>query len=190
MKRRASHSLQKQLVMLALFLPLVMAISGCQSDRVGPLEASPTRSMKGYELYSWQMQGDWYFALVVGTNRIKTYDEIASPEARVQGLEALKDELDRLPRDEQVFWLARQVPNMTLPPDEMLDEIRTYCRQRGIQLVIEQTPLPDDATEVTTVSPVVENANQATYVSLRTTRFPKMRRRIARVLSFPTIFVP
>jgi hypothetical protein len=58
MKRRASHSLQKQLVMLALFLPLVMAISGCQSDRVGPLEASPTRSMKGYELYSWQMQGD------------------------------------------------------------------------------------------------------------------------------------
>jgi hypothetical protein len=65
----------KHLAMLALFLSLAMAISGCQSDRVGPPEASPTTSMKGHELHSWQMQGDCYFALVVGTNRIKAYND-------------------------------------------------------------------------------------------------------------------
>jgi ligand-binding sensor domain-containing protein len=110
-----------------------------------PSETVPTRSMKGYELYSWQVQGEWYFALVIGTNRIKTYDEIASPEVRVQGLEALEGQLDQLPSGEQVFWPAQRVPNTGLPPHEMIDEIRTYCRQRGIHLVMEQTPLPDDA---------------------------------------------
>lgn len=156
MKRKASHSLQKQLVMLALFLSLVMTISGCQSDRVGPLETSTTKSMKGYELYSWQMQGDWYFALVIGTNRIKTYDEVSSPEVCVQGVEALEHELNQLPSGEQVFWSIQRVPNMTLPPNEVVDEIRTYCRQRGIQLVIEQTPLSSDAMEATTTPPTTE----------------------------------
>ena len=101
-------------------------------------EASPTRSMKGYELYSWQMQGQWTFALVVGTNRIKTYDEISAPEVHVQGLEALKRELDKLPRGEQVLWTAHRVPNTALPPDEIVDDIQAHCRQRGIQLEIEQ----------------------------------------------------
>jgi hypothetical protein len=94
--------------------------------------------MKGYELYSWQAQGDWHFALVVGTNRLKTYDEIASPGVRVQGLEALKDALDQLPRDEQVFWSTWRVSNTVLPPDEIVNEIKAYCGRRGIQLVVEQ----------------------------------------------------
>ena len=110
-----------------------------------PSETVPNQSMKGYELYSWQVQGEWYFALVIGTNRIKTYDEIASPEVRVRGLEALEGQLDQLPSGEQVFWSAQRVPNTGLPPHEMIDEIRTYCRQHGIQLVMEQTPSPDDA---------------------------------------------
>jgi hypothetical protein len=96
-----------------------------------------TESMKGYELYSWQVQDAWYFALVVGTNRIKTYEEVSSPEARVKGLEALKSELDGLPDGGWVFWSGQRVPNTTLPPDEMIDEIRAYCEQRGIQLVTE-----------------------------------------------------
>jgi hypothetical protein len=104
--------------------------------------------MKGYELYSWQAQGDWRFALVLGTNRLKTYDEIASPGVRVQSLEALKGALDQLPRGEQVFWSAWRVSNTVLPPHEMVDEIKAYCEQRGIQLYVEQaavipiTPTP------------------------------------------------
>ena len=102
-----------------------------------PPEASPTRSMKGYELYSWHMGDEWHFALVLGTNRIKTYEEISSPEVHVQGLEALQAQLDQLPAGEWIFWSAQRVPNMALPPDEVVDEVRTYCRQRGIQLEVE-----------------------------------------------------
>ena len=127
--------LPKPFAILTLLLSLTMMLVGCQSDRVEPPEANPTRSMKGYELYSWQMQGDWYFALVVGTNRIKTYDEISSPEVRVQGLEALKGKLNQLPGGEQVLWSERWVPNTVLPPDDIVEQVKAYCEQRGIQLL-------------------------------------------------------
>jgi hypothetical protein len=106
--------------------------------------------MKGYELYSWQMEGDWYFALVVGTNRIKTYDEISSPEVRVQGLAALQAKLDQLPGDEQVFWPTGRVPNTALPPAEIIEAVRAHCSQRGIQLYIE---LAATATPYVTPTP-------------------------------------
>lgn len=93
-------------------------------------------SLKGYELCSWQIEGDWYFTLVVGTNRLKTCDEVTSPEVRVQGIEALKRELVRLPSGEQVFWSTRHVPKMTLPPVEIIDEIGAYCEQIGVQLEV------------------------------------------------------
>jgi hypothetical protein len=46
--------------------------------------------MKGYELYSWQQDGQWVFSLLVGTNREKTLDEIQSPQARLT-LDALEN---------------------------------------------------------------------------------------------------
>jgi hypothetical protein len=36
------------------------------------------RSFKGYELYSWEEEGQWHFTLITGTNRIKTIEEITS----------------------------------------------------------------------------------------------------------------
>jgi hypothetical protein len=95
-------------------------------------------SMKGYELYSWQVGEVWHFSLLVGTNRLKTSDEISAPETRLEGLEALERELDQLPEGEQVFWLAQRVLNTELPPDEMIDAIQAYCGERGILLEIER----------------------------------------------------
>jgi hypothetical protein len=120
-------------------------------DTLRPVKLS--RSMKGYELYSWQVQGEWYFALVIGTNRIKTYDEIASSEVRVRGLDSLKSELDQLPSGEQVFWITQRVPNVTLPPGEMIDETSAYCRQRGIELDIE--PIDNESAYLPKTVPVV-----------------------------------
>jgi hypothetical protein len=113
-----------------------LAFAQSDPDLAGFVSDIP-ESMKGYELYSWQVQDVWYFALVVGTNRLKTYEEVSSSETRVKGLEALKRELDRLPDGERVFWSDQRVPNTTLPPDEMIDEIRAYCEQRGTQLDVE-----------------------------------------------------
>jgi len=96
-----------------------------------------THSMKGYELYSWQEGEGWYFALVVGTNRIKTFDEIVAPEVRVRGIEALEVQLDQLASGERVFWSAQRVPNVVLPPDDVVEQVQAYCEQRGIELEIE-----------------------------------------------------
>lgn len=115
-----------------------------------PTLAPRARSMKGYEMYSWQMRGVWYFSLVVGTDRFKTYDEISSPELRLHGLEALESELDELPRGEQVFWSAQRVPNTAWPPVTMIEEISAYCRERGIQLEIEQNDVAKSAQEEAT----------------------------------------
>jgi len=121
-------------------------VSACGGDASPtPVHIAPTvtststhaRSMKGHELYSWQMQGAWHFSLVVGTNRLKTFEEVSSPEVRVQGIEALKGELDELAVGEQVFWSGQRVPHTSLPPDEMIETIHAYCAERGIELEIE-----------------------------------------------------
>lgn len=94
----------------------------------------PAPSLKAYELYSWQIEADWYFTLVVGTNRLKTCDEVMSPDVRVRGIEALKRASNLVPSGEQVLWSTQHVPKMTLPPVEIIDEIRAYCEQIDVQL--------------------------------------------------------
>ena len=132
----------RELSLIASTFLLAMLLIGCESNEAESPDATLAPSLKGYEIYSWQESGNWAFALVAGTNRIKTFDEISSPKIRVQGLDALKGELDRLPGGEHVFWSAGRVRNTTLPPRKTMDQIGAYCRQRGIQLSIDQTGVP------------------------------------------------
>ncbi|MDY7075890.1 MAG: hypothetical protein SXV54_03095 [Chloroflexota bacterium] len=129
--------MSKKLLSAAFALLLATLLGGCQSNGVAPTVTRPARSMKGFELYSWQAEGKWRFALVVGTNRIKTFEEIASPDVCVEGLDALWESLDQLAGGEQVFWSGGRVPNTVLPPDDMLEQVRAYCAQRGIHLTIQ-----------------------------------------------------
>lgn len=109
-------------------------------------------SMKGYELYSWQVGEEWNYTLVTGTNRTKTFDEIITPENTVSadgfvklsvvGVENLKKLLALLPAGEQIVWggmdLGGQVPEGTVylafPSAEMLAEMKTYCSGLGLTL--------------------------------------------------------
>lgn len=69
-------------------------------------------SMKGYELYSWQVDDKWYFTLITGTNRIKGYEEITSSEniignngwvkITVKGVDSIKVILKMVPEGEYV----------------------------------------------------------------------------------------
>ena len=119
-------------------------------------ETAPTRSMKGYELYSWQVGEAWLFALLTGTNRIKGFDEITTPGVRLQGLEALEDKLDQLPDGEQVFWSAGRVWNAILPSGDVIEQVRAYCEQRGLQLEVEEVPpQPIAESPTTTLEPTL-----------------------------------
>ncbi len=96
-----------------------------------------SRSMKGYELYSWQSDDVWYFSLLTGTNRMKTIDEIKDAAIRLDDLENLKAELDKLAVGEFVTWSMIQGDlSLALPPEEIVNDIRDYCEHLGLQLNI------------------------------------------------------
>ncbi len=123
---------QKLLAALSLVI-LLLLISpgpGCAQSASGGLP----HSMKGYELYSWKTRGQWYFSLVIGTNRQKTYREVTSAKARVKGIAGLKRKLDLLSRGEEIFWSTHLMRRMTLPPRDMINEVVDYCRERGLVL--------------------------------------------------------
>lgn len=127
---RAMH--QKSFITLFLVILLLLI-----SARIGSAQSSSgglPRSMKGYELYSWQTRGQWYFSLVTGTNRRKTYREVTSPKVRVKGVEELKRKLGLLPRGEEISWSTHLMRGMALPPRAIINEVVDYCRRRGLVL--------------------------------------------------------
>ena len=103
------------------------------------------QSMKGYELYSWKVKGRWHYSIHAGTNRAKSYEEITSSGAERIGIEALKDELKKLPKGEEVFWrsaahpgvkkpLTKGSPILELPSRKRIKYVRAYCSKLGIRL--------------------------------------------------------
>lgn len=103
-------------------------------------------SMKGYELYSWPAGQDWDFALMIGTNRVKTLEEIKSPEQTLHGVEAIRTALRELSASEQVFWIGpgwlqqsqMASADIAIPPASIRDEITGLCSQLGIRLTVDE----------------------------------------------------
>ncbi len=109
-------------------------------------------SMKGYELYSWSEDGQWYFTLITGTNRTKTIEETTSGEdfisetgwvnIHVIGTDEIKYVLSKLPQGESVFWCDELHMGQTtemdlqLPPMEMTDVIKEYALHRGLDFAV------------------------------------------------------
>jgi hypothetical protein len=117
-------------------------------------ELSLPRSMKGYELYSFRpAAGDeWLYTLITGTNRMKSYSEVATPESEVsdQGIvkitvrraDALKSVLSLLPNGESVIWRdARELddapaPLEAFPARGVVRDVARHARRHGIELQI------------------------------------------------------
>ena len=108
---------------------------------------APQTSMKGYELYSWKIKGHWYYSLLPGTNRLKTYVEITAPGVVRRDAAGLKAELQKLPRGEEVFWMsdapagasksaAGQVLNVKHPSRTRIKGIKAICDKLGIKLTL------------------------------------------------------
>jgi hypothetical protein len=141
----------KLLYLLAPVL-LVSVLSACSAP-AGPLP----RSMKGYELYSWQEESQWHFTLITGTDRNKTLEEIISDtnpskddwvNIHVTGVEAIKAVLKRIPADEWVLWQAQGfvIPpeeakvKLALPPEDTINEIKDYAKQFGYTFNVAESP--------------------------------------------------
>jgi hypothetical protein len=110
------------------------------------------RSFKGYELYSWEEEGQWHFTLITGTDRTKTIEEITSNEdfisetgwvkIQVVSADAIKDVLNRLPEGESVFWCDElhigqsTETDLQLPPEQITYAIEEYAKQCGLDFVV------------------------------------------------------
>lgn len=131
----------KKYLLTCLFIGGCVPLTGCATGRDQNM-----LSMKGYELYSWPAGQDWDFALMVGTNRVKTLEEIKSPEQTLHGVEAIKAALRGLPADEQIFWQGQgwlqqsqiTAGDIAIPPASIRDDIVSLCAQLRIKLTLDE----------------------------------------------------
>jgi hypothetical protein len=98
-------------------------------------------SVKGWEIYSWSAGNVFYYSLLTGTNRLKSYDEVTANKIVVAGLSNLKILLDKFPENESVTligegWLKRtwgdNFGDLKLPPQDIIDAITSYSLQRKL----------------------------------------------------------
>lgn len=130
--------LQGKLLVAAVLFLTAIGIIGCKTARsTKDLIMTPTQSsMKGYELYSWQADSGWNFALVVGTNRLKTFDEITSPDVTSKSLSELRSRLLLLTKGEDIIWITQIDARLALPPQSIIDEVKAICQEAGLNLTI------------------------------------------------------
>ena len=123
----------RRVCLILCIVALGSLLAGC-----GPAEQPVTTvasgSMKGYEIYSWQEGGRWYFSLLVGTNREKTPEEIRAPETVLPGVEGLRPALEALPSGKFVTWVSKD--GTVFPPEDVIDQVRQICTERGLELAI------------------------------------------------------
>jgi hypothetical protein len=136
MKRsQGGMMLRRQVIAAAIVLLTALTAYGQNSEP----------SMKGYEMYSWKVKGRWYYSIHAGTNRAKSYKEITSGEAVRAGTEAIKEELKKIPKGEEVFWMSAAHPGVKKPMDkgspilelpsrQRIKSFREYCNKLGIKL--------------------------------------------------------
>lgn len=124
----------------ALALIAILTLS-CARPEANSRRAERPR-FKGVELYSWQDEGGaWTFALVDGTNRPKSADEVRSSPERIAGFDALEAAFSRLAIGEQVFWL-HHLAGLSLPGPELRARAEEAARRARIELSTAGDPDP------------------------------------------------
>lgn len=102
---------------------------------------SEETAFKGMELYSWQSEaGEWQYAILVGTNRNKTLDEVQSAPLDLQ---RVKGAIEELAVGESLFWMqsvfdagSGQMVKLPFPPEAVSRELQEFAREKGVNLYI------------------------------------------------------
>jgi hypothetical protein len=111
-----------------------------------PTSEQAQREFKGVELYSWQGSGgEMCFALLRGTNYVKSITDVVNPETTVVGVEELGRRMLLLAVDESIGWgpprwvdgLPKSV-RMALryPPTHVIEAVLSEAALRGRQVTL------------------------------------------------------
>jgi hypothetical protein len=110
---------------------------------IGLLVAAPAqerpaqKAFKGIELYSWQdSKGNWLFALLPGTNRLKSEAEVKKQENQIPGVEELEKHFTRLAEGEQVFWFHGNLKGFAYPEGKTMNGIASSARKAKVDLYV------------------------------------------------------
>ena len=120
----------RTLLFAILLGPLLLSCESAAQSTVTPFP----ESMKGYELYSWQDDGQWKFSLLIGTNREKTLEEIKSTDVVLSGVDALTSTLGKIPAGQYITWSLRET--LSFPPDDIRSQVEQVCKDKGLILNI------------------------------------------------------
>jgi len=102
-------------------------------------------SASGWELYSWKIEDHWKYSILIGTNRVKTYDEVTTSKIMVTGEEKLKEILKLFPEGEHFTWIGQgwlercwqsDYKNLVLPPEIILEDIKQFCNEMKLILYV------------------------------------------------------
>jgi hypothetical protein len=143
--------MKKQIFLV--MLGLIVVLTGCSKAssqtqetiyQIDLNESAFPHSMKGWELYSWSNGSEWYYSILVGTNRLKSCEEVMTSEAIVTGTDSLKTALNKFPEGEFIIWLGPNsldagwddnCGNLSLPPEETVGEIKQYCVENDLTFI-------------------------------------------------------
>jgi hypothetical protein len=116
--------------------PWSLPAAGCAIPTSAPSGATAPDSMKGWELYSWKDEGNWNFALLPGTNRMKIDAEVRA--ARKAGWNEIEKSLEALPKGSEVSWNQLKVDGLKLEQpkrkDKLTNRVLRIARKRGLIL--------------------------------------------------------
>lgn len=151
--------MKSNLLVILVSSIILLVAEACTNENEDPGPAISTyldtlvvpHEMKGYELHSWHEGENWYFSVMAGTNRIKTYAEVISvnPSSThlitVEGIDTLKLVLNKFPENEYITWIGEQwlqrcwgsnFGNLQLPPQTYIDEIARFCALKNLNLQV------------------------------------------------------
>jgi diacylglycerol kinase len=126
--------------LLILGPPLWQKIGGWFGE--SPEAARPAQTaFKGMELYSWWNEdGGWQYAILEGTNRNKTMEEVQVTPLDLQGV---KNAIARMAVGESLFWIksvydtgSSKTVNLSFPPDAIVGELMGFAREKQVDLYI------------------------------------------------------
>jgi hypothetical protein len=135
--------IMKRVVLPVAAMLLVLAIAGIAGCSSSPSTSTPAgkastpasqTSMKGFELYSWIDGGVAHYALLPGTDRLKTREEITA--AGVVGLGKLDALLNKLAKGQEVVWTTHGITGMVMPPPDIVAQVKSYCTSKGLKLTV------------------------------------------------------
>ena len=129
------------LVIASLVLSSSCSKENHHAPAFNPDTVTISKSVKGWELYSWKESEVRWYSLMEATDRTKSFSEVITTFLTVPGESILEQLLRRFPKGEIITmlgpgWLSNcwqsSYGNLSLPPEEEITCIATCCDRQDL----------------------------------------------------------